>query len=109
MAFAHGIKKLPPSEGFINGVDAMGFPLPIVFAWVAALSEFFGASLVALGLATRPAALFVTCTMSVAAFIRHGADEFQKQEMSLLYGAVFLLFTILGAGRLSIDSLIRKP
>ena len=46
MAFAHGLGKLPPPQMLIDGVQSMGFPLPIVFAWAAALSEFVGALLI---------------------------------------------------------------
>ena len=43
LAFAHGRGKLPPSERFIAGAGDLGFPVPIVFAWAAALSEFVAA------------------------------------------------------------------
>ena len=46
MAFGHGIKKLPPSEGFINGVSKLGLPLPEFMAWAASLSEFAGGLLI---------------------------------------------------------------
>jgi putative oxidoreductase len=59
MAFAHGLGKLPPSDGFIAGVSALGFPLPVIFAWAAGLSEFFGSLAVSIGLATRLSALMV--------------------------------------------------
>ncbi|BET66271.1 DoxX family protein [Opitutales bacterium ASA1] len=108
MALGHGLGKVPPSDGFIGAVGAMGFPLPFVFAWAAGLAELVGAILVAVGLATRPAALFVTITMGVAAFVRHAGDAFADRESSLLYGAVFLVFTVLGAGRVSVDALIRR-
>src|SRR4029453_9502804 len=59
LATAHGLGKLPPSEGFIKGVGERGFPAPVIFSWGAALSEALGGSLVALGLFTRPAAFFM--------------------------------------------------
>lgn len=40
MAFAHGWGKLPPPQMLVDGLSSMGFPLPIFFAWCAALSEF---------------------------------------------------------------------
>lgn len=66
MAFAHGLGKLPPSDKLIEGVGSMGFPVPVVFAWLAALSEFAGGILIALGLFTRPASLFLAGTMCTA-------------------------------------------
>ncbi len=108
LALGHGMKKMPPSDSFIDGVGDLGFPIPIVFAWMAALSELVGGVLVAAGLLTRPSAFVIMCTMLVAAFLQHGDDPFSRQELPLIYSAVFLLFAVIGAGRISIDALIRK-
>ncbi len=108
MALAHGMGKMPPSEKLIGGVSSMGFPLPIVFAWAAALSELLGGFFIAAGIFTRYSAFFLGFTMAVAGFVVHGADPFQVREMSLLYlsGSVLLLFT--GAGKYSLDKIVRK-
>lgn len=103
LALAHGLGKLPPSERFLVGIAEMGFPLPIVFGWAAALSELVGGILVALGLFTRPAAFFIAVTMSVAAFIRQAGDPFSELELALLYGIVAVTLLLVGAGRYSID------
>ena len=103
LAFAHGLGKLPPSERFLGGVAEMGFPLPVLFGWAAALSEFAGGILLALGLLTRPAALFVGITMAVAAFIREAGSPFGERELALLYGAAVVMLLLTGAGRYSID------
>ena len=103
LAFGHGLGKLPPSERFLAGVGEMGFPLPVIFGWAAALSEFAGGILLALGLLTRPAAFFVVITMAVAAFIRQAGDPFAERELALLYGTVAVMLLLTGAGRYSID------
>ncbi len=108
MAFAHGLKKIPPAEGFINAVGQMGFPLPTVFAWSAGLSEFVGGLLIAAGLFTRHASLFLGFTMAVAAFGAHAADPFGQKELSLMYLAVCTLLIFQGAGRFSLDRMLRK-
>jgi putative oxidoreductase len=108
LALAHGYGKLPPSPRFIEGVGALGFPLPLVFAWAAALAEFAGGILLALGLATRPAALFIAITMATAGFLAHASDPFNVKEKPLLFLAVAVLFLLAGAGRYSIDALLRK-
>ena len=108
MAFAHGMGKLPPPQMMIDGVGAMGFPAPMLFAWAAALSEFLGGILIALGLFTRPAAIGWIFTMGVAAFVAHGADPFAKKEMALLYLAFSVLLVGTGAGRFSIDAILGK-
>jgi putative oxidoreductase len=108
MAFSHGLGKVPPSEQLIQGVTGIGFPLPVVFAWAAALSEFVGGLLIAAGLFTRLSAVFLGFTMGVAAFVVHGADPFNVKEMALLYFASAVLLFFTGAGQYSADRLLRK-
>ncbi|WP_413569516.1 DoxX family protein [Bdellovibrio sp. HCB117] len=108
MAFSHGLGKLPPNEMLIGGVAGMGFPAPELFAWLAALAEFAGGLLLAVGLLTRPAALTVIITMLVAVFGVHAADSFQQKEMALLYLFTALFFLLHGAGRWSVDHFITK-
>lgn len=108
LALGHGLGKLPVSEQFVDGVADMGFPAPAVFAWSAALAESVGGALLAIGLLTRPAALFILCTMATAFFVVHGADPFQSKEMAMLYGVIALTFLLAGAGRYSVDALLRR-
>lgn len=106
MAFGHGIRKVPPPEGFIAGVGNLGFPFPAFFAWAAGLSEFLGGILLAIGLLTRPAAVFLLITMGVA-FYSHLDDPFRQQELPLLFFFTFLVFLAVGGGRLCIDRFLR--
>lgn len=110
LAFAHGIGKLPVTQGFIDNTAGMGFPLPALFAWAAALSEFVGALLLAVGLLTRPAAVLVGVTMLVAYGVAHGGALTGEGsgEMAFLYlvGAVTLLLT--GPGRFSVDAALTR-
>ncbi len=108
MAFGHGMGKLPPQEGFIAGVTALGFPAPEFFAWLAALAEFGGGLLLAAGLLTRFNAMALSVTMLVAAFGRHLDDPYKVKELSLLYLLVFILFMIKGSGRWSLDHFLSK-
>jgi putative oxidoreductase len=107
MAFGHGAGKIPPSDGFAEGIADMGFPAPQLFAWAAGLSEFGGGILLALGLMTRPASFFLGITLFVAAFIRHAADPFMRKEKALLFLALAAFFVLVGAGRYSLDRIIR--
>ncbi len=105
LAFLHGLGKLPPSEGFIGGTAEMGFPLPVVFAWAAGLSEFVGGLLLALGLATRPAGFFVACTMAVAFFGSHGGS-LGEGEKAFVYLVSALALMVAGGGRYAVDRLL---
>ena len=108
LAFGHGLGKLPPSQGFIDTTAGLGFPLPTLFAWAAGLSEFVGGLLLALGLLTRPAGLFVAVTLGVAAFVQHAGDPFGDRELALAYFVVGLAFAVMGAGRYALDAAIRR-
>lgn len=101
----HGYQKLFGGRmpDFTAGVAAMGFPVPGFFAWAAAISEFLGGILVAIGLKTRAASAFVCATMAVAAFIRHASDPFKVRELALVYLAVFGALALIGPGKFSLD------
>lgn len=114
MAYAHGFSKVFSNgsigvpDQLVSGVKSMGFPAPTAFAWMAALTEFLGGILLALGLMTRPVALALTFTMAVAAFVMHAKDPLDVKEMALLYMLGFQLFIFTGAGRFSVDRFLRK-
>ena len=107
LALAHGIGKIPVSEKFIQGVGNLGFPVPVLFAWSAGISELVGGFLLAMGLYTRASALFIAITMATAGFLRHADDPFKIKEKALLYLAVVVLFTLSGPGRYSLDRVIK--
>jgi putative oxidoreductase len=131
LALAHGwgkVERFASGQGarFVEGVAKLGFPQPELFAWAAALSEFLGGLLVALGLGTRVAATFAAFTMGVAAFVRHHAHEhllvaiglrqakpetleaWGDPEGALLYLACFLAIALLGPGRFALDALMGR-
>lgn len=113
MAFGHGLAKVPPPAGFVEGVANLGFPLPAVFAWAAGLSELVGGVLIAAGLCTRPASLFLAVTMGVAAFAQHRADPLfsrsgPSKEMAILYLVAAIAFLLAGSGRYGLDAVLRR-
>jgi putative oxidoreductase len=105
LAFAHGWGKVSDLAGF-TGKVASKVPLAEVLAPAAAFSEFFGGLLVAIGLATRPAAGFMLITMAVAGFHIHAADPFGKKELAFSYAVAALALLLAGAGRFSLDARI---
>lgn len=108
MLFAHGYGKL---MGFSK--IAPKFPDPIGLGSELSLilvvgAEFFGAILLALGLFTRWAGFSLLFTMLVVVFIYHWPDPFKSKELAILYGLFFLFFTLVGGGKYSLDSLLKK-
>ena len=108
LALGHGMGKVPPSEGFVGRVGEMGFPLPELFAWLAGSAEFGGALLLAVGLLTRPAAFLVAGSMVVVALIAHAGDPFSDREKAVLFLGMALCCLLVGAGRYSVDALLRR-
>ena len=126
LAIGHGWGKVvglaSGETRFLEGVANLGFPMPVVFAWAAALSELVGGTAMALGLFTRWAAAFAATTMFVAAFVRHRAasqflswigiapaseESFKawgNPELSTIFLLVCLAVALLGPGRFSIDA-----
>lgn len=107
MAIAHGMGKVPPSEQLIQGVTGLGFPLPLLFAWSAGLTELIGGFCIAIGLATRLSSLLMVITMAVAFFLAHGNDPFQVKELSFVYLFCSLAILMMGPGKWSVDSRIK--
>lgn len=113
---AHGAQKV---FGFFGGhgmpgtyamVRSLGFPLPLMFAWLAALAEFLGGMGVLFGLLTRIAAAGIAVNMVVAIVKVHLKNGFFapagfEYPLALLSMALFLIIS--GAGRISLDWLIR--
>lgn len=108
LAVAHGLQKFPPSDPFIAGVAAMGFPSPFLFAWMATLTETFGGLALALGIATRPVAFVIAMNMAVVAFIRHAPDRYGVKELAFFYLATAIMFLCVGGGRFSLDKMFRR-
>jgi putative oxidoreductase len=79
---------------------------------VAGIIEFFGGSLVAIGLFTRVAAFIAAGEMAVAYFKAHAVRGFwpilNHGELAVLYAFVFLYIASFGAGRWSVDT-SRRP
>lgn len=112
----HGAQKVfgafggPGMEGFAGWLASMNVPMPTVSAWAAGLTEFLGGVALILGLGVRLVGLPLTVTMLVAAFMVHGKafsaqNNGMEYPLTLAFIAAGLALT--GAGRISLDALIR--
>lgn len=109
MMVHNGQDKLADIESFARAyVEYLGLPFPIFLSYIAAYTELIGAPLVAIGLFTRPAALGLFSTMCVAIYhhISVSGLNLPYLELSAIYAACFLYFTVNGAGLFSTDALI---
>ena len=105
----HGIGKF---ELLIGG-GPIQFPDPFgvgasISLFLTVFAEVFCSLLLIFGLATRFAAAALLITMLVAAFVVHINDDFSKQELSLIYAAIYMVLLLAASGKFSVDQLIYK-
>lgn len=114
---AHGSQKLfglfggSGLAGMAGGLDKMGMHPAMLWAWLAALGEFGGGFLVATGLLTRLGALAITITMLMAIHLVHFKNGFWLSDHGYEYNLILIsmgvALLIAGAGRFSVDRLIK--
>ena len=110
---AHGGQKL-----FVYGLDGvagafgqMGVPFPSVTGPLVAFLEFLGGIALVAGVLTRLAALGLAINMLGATVLVHAKAGFflpNGYEFTLALFASSTLLTLTGAGRYSMDALIRR-
>lgn len=119
----HGWSKIAGDGGAaVFAADiASGYHLPVFLGYLAAWSEFAGAILLIAGLFTRLDAFLLACTMFVATFVVQlpdalyevppGAIKFfvamKGIETPLALFAISLALVFTGAGRVSLDHVLR--
>jgi putative oxidoreductase len=107
----HGSQKLfgawggPGMDGFTGYLGKLNVPAPGLSAWMAALAEFGGGILIAVGLLPRLAAIPVAITMLVAFATAHHFSFDMKNggndyPLALAMVAIGLVFT--GPGKYSL-------
>jgi len=114
MFIAHGLPKLlagPESwAGLGKSMAYFGLDFaPAFWGFMAAITECGGGLLVALGLAMRPACVFLVINMVVAMATHiQKADGFVKVSHPAEDGIVLLALFVTGPGRFSLDALIER-
>jgi len=106
LAFAqHGAQKLFGALGAKQAAELMSQ------MGLAGIIEFVGGIMIAIGLFTSPVAFLASGQMAVAYFQAHAPRGFwpiqNGGELAMIYCFLFLYFSTVGSGKLSIDS-IRK-
>ena len=112
-----GLQKLMALSVFAASLASRGVPQSSMWAVIGATVEFVGGILIVTGLRTREASLLMVLFVIVATGISHRYWEFadaarRTQEtqffknLSIIGG--FLLLFATGAGRFSLDALLRR-
>ena len=105
----HGVGKLMMllADGPAQFADPIGIGMTVSLV-MAVFAEFVCSILIILGFGTRLATLPLLFTMFVAVSVVHAADPFAVKELAALYGVVYLILTITGAGKYSLDYYIGR-
>lgn len=82
-----------------DNMEIISIPLALVV-----FSQVLCSILIIASIATRPAAILLIIAMLVAAFVIDASDGFGKQELPLMYTAIYAVLAMTGAGRLSVDN-----
>ena len=100
--------------GKITHIAAMApsFPDPIHLGsvpsfWLVVTAEVLCSSLLVLGLFSRAATIPIIGFLSIAFFIHHAHDPWQKREMALVYLIPFVTLFFTGPGKFALDAWIR--
>jgi putative oxidoreductase len=100
----------------INGIgswfESMGYPFPLLNAYLAGITETLGIVLLLLGLATRLISLPLIIIMVVAILTVHGNNGFESGnngfEIPLYYIIMLFALFVFGPGKYSIDNFLSK-
>jgi putative oxidoreductase len=112
-----GFGKLMNLDGFAAGLGERGLPLPGVLALVGAAVEFFAGVAAVIGFKARYAALLLVAFTIAATLIAHRFWDFEEASMrmqqiqffkNIAITGGFLFLFVSGAGRFSLDHLLRK-
>ncbi len=109
MLYNHGWGKF--MRFFEDGPVKFGDPIglgPTVSLGLASFAELFCAGALMIGLFTRLSTIPLIITMGVAIFVVHINDPLGKWELPMMYIVAYLAILIIGPGKYSLDSLIKK-
>ena len=110
----HGVPKImsgPKTWLWLGGaMQNFGITFaPLFWGLMASLSESCGGALLILGLATRPAAFFISCVMFVALVMHHNkGDGWSVMEYPFSLFVIAVSFMIAGAGAYSFDAFLTR-
>lgn len=108
MAVNHGWPKLLKfPDKHLTFSDPLGVT-PTVSMVLAIFGELVCPALLIAGLFTRLAAVPAAFTLAVAAIVVHKDDRFGDGEHAFLFAIAFGAIALLGAGRFSVDHVLRR-
>lgn len=95
-------------RAFAEYLASIHVPYPLLSAYLAHATEFFGGLALVLGILVRPAAAALVFNFLVAVGVALQGQPYAKQAPAIQMLAVSLFFLVNGAGAWSLDRLVRK-
>jgi putative oxidoreductase len=114
MYMLHGYPKISGGvEAWIKVGSTMKFlgitMFPVFWGFMAAVTEFFGGAMIALGLFTRVVSFFLSFTMLVATLFKVGTGAgFEGASAPLQMLIVFVSLMVMGPGKYSLDAFRKR-
>ncbi len=106
------VNKWKNMQGIAQWFESMDYPLPLLNAYLAGTTEAAGVVLLFLGLGTRIISIPLMFTMVIAIFTVHIGNGFAAGdngfEIPLYYLLMLFVLLTYGAGKYSLDFLIKK-
>jgi len=110
--FSPAMMKWQNMNSIIEWFSGMGMPFPALNAYLAATTEAAGVILLTFGLGTRIISIPLMFVMVVAVVTVHLSNGFEASnngfEIPLYYLLMLFVLFINGAGKLSLDYLIKR-
>lgn len=104
----HGYPKMMKLlDGNFQFADPLGIGVELSLI-LAVFAEIICAFFILLGILPRLASIPLIVTMLVAAFIAHAGDPFKSKESSLMYLIMYVVILLLGAGKYSLQGLMKR-
>lgn len=102
-----GFGKLTGAAGFAGYLGSLGFPAPLVMAYLTGAFELFGGLAILAGFQTRVVAIALAAFCVATALIAHLAEPNVLMKNIALAGG-FLVLAGSGAGALAVDKAKRE-
>jgi len=106
------LMKVKNIDGIISWFTSMGMPLPALNAYLATTTEMLGVLLLTMGFGVRIINIPLMITMIVAIVTVHWSGGFEAGnngfEIPLYYLLMLFLLLTHGAGKISLDYILRK-
>ena len=106
----HGWGKIQDPSALVGMVGGIGFQPAILWAWLLAITEFFGGLFLAIGLFTRFWAAAITFLLLVTVYFHWVLQEqgWGGSEKSILWATISFYFVVHGAQVFALDRLFKR-